>query len=218
VRPVRIVVADGAAVMRAAVRSVLEREKDFVVVEAADLDGALDAARGDAPPDVMLVDLALPPAGGIGAVKALAAAGCPEIIVWGFGTDRSLVFSAIRAGATGFLHKDISPPGLIRALRGAARGEAPLSRDLVALVIDAVHDLDAGQQARERAAALSAREREVLGRVAGGARNKQIAAALSISEFTVKRHVQNILRKLDLSSRQAAAAYYESAFAAEELR
>jgi DNA-binding NarL/FixJ family response regulator len=215
VKPTRIVVADGTTVLRAAVRSVLESEKDFDVVEVTNLADIENATAG-AVPEVALVDLDLPPRGGIVAVKDLAASGCREIIVWSFRTDRALVFAAIRAGASGFLHKEISPRGLIRALRGAARGEAPLSRDLMSLVIDAVHELDLDQRTRERTAMLSQREREVLGHVAGGARNKQIATALSISEFTVKRHVQNILRKLELPSRHAAAAYYDVGIASEK--
>jgi DNA-binding NarL/FixJ family response regulator len=79
-------------------------------------------------------------------------------------------------------------------------------------MIDALHLLEERMSARERAAVLSAREREVLACVARGARNKQIASSLFISEFTVKRHVQNILQKLELPSRRAAAAFYWAAF------
>jgi two-component system, NarL family, response regulator LiaR len=215
VRTTRILVADSATVLRVAVRTVLDSEKDFVVVEARDLADVESAAASEVP-DVALVDLDLPPRGGIAAVKELVAAGCRETIVWGFRSDRALVFAAIRAGAKGFLHKEISPQGLVRALRGAARGEAPLSRDLVSLVIDAVHNMDVGERARERTSSLSGREREVLGLVADGARNKQIASTLAISEFTVKRHVQNILQKLELPTRHAAAAYYDAALATEE--
>jgi DNA-binding NarL/FixJ family response regulator len=214
VKAIRIVVADEAAVLRAAVRSVLEREKDFDVVEAANVRGLLAAAEVELP-DVALVDLSLPPDGGISAVTELVALGCTEVIVWSFKRDRAMVFNALRAGASGYLHKEISPEGLVRALRGAARGEAPLSRDLMALVIDAIHTLDDTRHARERASALSEREREVLSHLAVGERNKQIAVSLAISEFTVKRHVQNILRKLELPSRRAAAAFYDAALAVE---
>jgi DNA-binding NarL/FixJ family response regulator len=102
-------------------------------------------------------------------------------------------------------------------LRGVSRGEAPLARDLATLMIGAMHGLEERDRAREKAAALSAREREVLAYVAQGARNRQIAQALFISEFTVKRHMQNILQKLGLPSRRAAAAFYLSAFDAGEL-
>ncbi len=84
----------------------------------------------------------------------------------------------MRAGAHGFLHKEISPEGLVRALRGVVQGEAPLSRDLASLMIDALHGYDERTHARDRAAVLSSREREVLDLIAQGARNKQIAALL----------------------------------------
>jgi two-component system nitrate/nitrite response regulator NarL len=118
------------------------------------------------------------------------------------------VLAAVRAGATGYLRKEISPAGLVRSLRGAARGESPLSRDLAALMIDAIHASEANAEMQRLARILSEREREVLDHVARGSRNKQIALALMISEFTVKRHVQNILHKLELPSRRAAAALY----------
>ena len=129
------------------------------------------------------------------------------------------VLEALTAGADGFLDKAISPTGLMRALRGMSRGETPLPRELVTVVVDAVHDFEARDRARERVVVLSAREREVLALVATGARNRQIAQELSISEFTVKRHMQNILQKLDLSSRTAAGAFYrglESGVTTEE--
>ena len=104
--------------------------------------------------------------------------------------------------------------GLVRSLRGAARGESPLSRDLAALMIDALHAAEAEMRSRDLAGLLSVREREVLDHVARGSRNREIASSLEISEFTVKRHVQNILQKLELPSRRAAAAFYASVGAA----
>lgn len=215
--PTRILIADGLTVFRAAVRTVLEREKDFHVVEAADL-GQLRSSLADGCADVALIDLDLPPSGGIEAVRTIAEScrGRTEIIVWSTSARREVVFAAVRAGACGFLSKEISAAGLIRALRGIARGEAPLSRELMSLVIEALHDLEAGRDARERSDALSSREREVLAHVARGARNKQIAATLAISEFTVKRHMQNILRKLELPNRRDAAAFYRTALRPDE--
>ena len=99
----------------------------------------------------------------------------------------------------------------MRALRGIVQGEAPLSRDLASLMIDALHGSEERVRARDRAGILSSREREVLDLVAQGARNKQIASMLTISEFTAKRHVQNILQKLELPSRRAAATFYLTA-------
>jgi DNA-binding NarL/FixJ family response regulator len=210
-----VLVADGLTVFRAAVRNVLAREKDFEVLEAASTHEVRYGAAGGAI-DIALVDLRLPPHGALDAIQALRSAGRAEVIVWSFDPDQETVFAAIRAGASGYLHKEISPAGLVRSLRGAARGEAPLSRDLMAMMIDALHGVEQRQDAREHTGALSEREREVLGHVAAGARNRQIAAELSISPFTVKRHVQNILQKLDVPSRRDAAAFYHAAFGVDE--
>ena len=211
----RILVADPLRIFRAGVRNLLAREHGFHVVEAGTLDDVLRAIEHDCP-DVALIDLELPPLGGVAAVQRLAKRCSTYTIVWSFEPSRETVLAAVRAGAHGFLHKEISPEGLVRALRGAVQGEAPLSRDLASLMIDALHGLDERTRARDRAGVLSSREREVLDLVAQGARNKQIASALTISEFTVKRHVQNILQKLELPSRKAAATFYRTAFGPEE--
>jgi DNA-binding NarL/FixJ family response regulator len=215
VRRTRILVADPLRIFRAGVRTLLERESDFEVLEAGSLDEVLATMDGDCP-DIALIDLELPPLGGVAAVQRIARQCSTYTIVWSFEPTRDTVLSAVRSGAHGFLHKEISPDGLVRALRGAVQGEAPLSRDLASLMIQALHGMDARAIARDRAAVLSAREREVLDLIAQGARNKQIAASLVISEFTVKRHVQNILQKLELPSRRAAATFYGTAFGSEE--
>ncbi len=207
----RILVADSVPIFRSAVRTLLARESDFEVDEVANLGQLAEIAAVDCP-DVALIDLDLPPEGGIAAVEYLARGCETDTIVWSFDPTRESVLAAVSAGASGYLHKEISPTGLVRALRGVVHGEAPLSRDLATLMIDALHGLEARDRARERLAALSVREREVLSLLARRARNREIAAYLSISEFTVKRHVQNILQKLALPSRQAAAEFYRVAF------
>lgn len=213
-RRTRILIADSLPIFRAGVRNLLSREGDFEVIEAANLDEVVTAVSENFP-DIALVDLNLPPSGGVTAVARLAER-CPtHTIVWSFEASRETVLAAIRAGASGYLHKEISPAGLVRSLRGVVRGEAPLARDLATLMIGALHGLEERDRVRERAAVLSAREREVLAHVARGARNRQIAQALLISEFTVKRHMQNILHKLGLPSRRAAGAFYRSAFEGE---
>ena len=211
----RILVADSLQIFRSGVRNILARDGAFAVSEAGSLEQALEEIDGDAP-DIALIDLDLPPLGGVEAVRAISSRCAAYTIVWSFRPTRETVLSSVRAGAHGFLHKEISPEGLVRALRGVVRGEAPLSRDLASLMIEALHGLDERSRARDRAAVLSPREREVLDLLAQGARNKQIASTLVISEFTVKRHVQNILQKLELPSRRAAAAFYRTAFGPEE--
>ena len=205
---VHVVLADPLPIFRAGVRNLLTRESGFRVSEAADASELMRIAATKRP-QVALVDVDLPPRGGLVAVRRLAREFDCRPIVWGFSPTSDAVFAAVRAGASGFLHKEISPPGLVRALRGLGSGEAPISRDLAALLVEALHSLDKRDRARQRAALLSTREREVLKFVARGAANKEIAAALFISEFTVKRHIQNILQKLDVSSRRAAAAFYD---------
>jgi two-component system, NarL family, nitrate/nitrite response regulator NarL len=211
VKRTSIVVADSGAIFRAGVRHLLGNESDFEVFEASNL-AELSEALEESEPDIALVDLELPPSGGVGAIAQLAPLHEARMIVWGFDATNDLVLASVTAGAKGFLAKEISPAGFIRSLRGVVRGEAPLSRGLATLMIDAVQGLQQRDQVRERAVTLSTREREVLELVAGGARNRQIAHALSISEFTVKRHMQNILHKLDLPTRRAAGLFYRSAF------
>jgi DNA-binding NarL/FixJ family response regulator len=214
-RSTRILVADPLRIFRAGVRNLLTRESGFTVIEAGNFDELLAAVVEDCP-DIALIDLDLPPFGGVKAVEKLAGRCSTYTIVWSFEPTRETVLEAVRSGAHGFLRKEISAEGLVRALRGVVQGEAPLSRDLATLMIDALHGLDERGRARDRAAVLSVREREVLELVAQGARNKQIASELTISEFTVKRHVQNILQKLELPSRRAAAAFYLTAFGPED--
>jgi NarL family two-component system response regulator LiaR len=205
-----VLVADPFAIFRAGLHNLLRRESDFKVVEASDLRATqkLVSARV---PDIVLVDLELPPVGGVAAVEWLHEHCRTHAIVWSFEPTQKTVLAAVRAGAIGYLRKDISPEGLVRALRGVISGEAPLSRDLVALMVDAIHKLSDCEETRERLAGLSSREFEVLDHVALGKRNRQIASELTISEFTVKRHVQNILGKLELRSRRDAAAFYRAA-------
>jgi DNA-binding NarL/FixJ family response regulator len=211
VRRTSIVVADAGPIFRAGVRHLLDRESDFEVLEAASFSELSETLEAEAP-DIALVDLELPPSGGVGAVAQLLPLHETRMIVWGFDATKDVVLASITAGAKGFLQKEISPAGFIRSLRGVLRGEAPLSRGLATVMIEAVHGLEERDRVRERAVTLSSREREVLALVASGARNRQIAQALSISEFTVKRHMQNILHKLDLPSRRAAGLFYRSAF------
>lgn len=209
-RAMRVLLADDLETLRSGVRELLRRENDFKVSEARDLV-ELRAAVARFSPDIVLVDLDLPPSGGIAAVAELQRSETSSI-VWSLGPNRATVLEAIRAGARGYLDKEISPQGLVRALRGVVRGEAALSRELVTLLIDALHGVEERDRVRDQAAVLSGREREVLALVSRGARNREIGEELHISEFTVKRHVQNILNKLEVPSRRSAAAVYRSAF------
>ena len=213
-RRTRILIADALPLFRTGVRNLLRRESDLDVLEASNAEQVERLLAGGCA-DIALIDLDLPPAGGLELVRRLREQCTTHVILWTLQPTRDAVLEAITAGAHGFLHKEISPSGLVRAIRGAMNGEAPLSRDLATLMIDAIHHLEERSRALERAAVLSEREKEVLAFVARGARNREIAEELTISEFTVKRHMQNILQKLDVPSRRAAAAFYRSAYRGE---
>ena len=206
----KVLVADPFAIFRAGVTNLLRRESDFAVVEAEDLP-AIQKLVGAKCPDIALIDLELPPLGGVAAVEWLEEHCSTHTIVWSFEPTRESVLGAVHAGASGYLRKDISPDGLVRSLRGVVTGQAPLSRDLATLMIEAIHRLRDREGTRERLSALSSRECEVLQHVARGARNRQIASELTISELTVKRHVQNILGKLKVRSRREAGDFYRAA-------
>lgn len=209
----RLLVADAHPLFRAGVCAALAAEHEFVVLEASsgvDVHGWLPGGF-----DVALIDLALPPVGALELVPRIRERSKAQVVVWALEPSRESVLEAITAGAHGFLQKEISREGLVRALRGARSGEAPLSRDMAGLMIAAIHALETRSRAVARAGALTEREREVLGLIARGARNREIAGELALSEFTVKRHVQNILQKLDVPSRRAAAAFYVSAYGSE---
>ena len=198
-RRTRVLLVDPLPLFRAGVRLHLEQESDFDVSEV----GRLRELRSVEPPDIALVDSSF-----AGVIELL---GDAHVIIWSFAPDPHEVLAAIQAGAHGYLRKEISVAGLVRALRALPRGEAPLSRDLVGAMIEALHRQEAHGQLEARLALLSAREREVLELIASGTRNYGIAESLSISEFTVKRHVQNILGKLGVPSRGAAGAIFRAA-------
>ena len=206
----RILVADPLLIFRSGMRSLLAGQPEFELIEAA--NGAELEAAAQQRPDVGLIDLNLPPDGGVVALRRLLEIRPIPAVIWSFEPAPDTVLAAIQAGATGYLRKEISPDGLLRALRGLLLGQAPLGRDFALLLVHEFQQVGERQRARERAAILSAREREVLELVAGGATNRDVAAGLFISELTVKRHMQNILRKLRVPSRAAAAAFYRAAF------
>jgi DNA-binding NarL/FixJ family response regulator len=206
-----VLVADPLLIFRSGMRSLLAGRPEFELVEAANA-AELELAARERRPDVGLIDLNLPPDGGIAALRRLHELRPIPAVIWSFEPSPETVLGAIRAGAAGYLRKEISPDGLLRALHGLARGQAPLGRDFAALLVREIHQVGERVRAREQAAILSTREREVLELVARGATNRDIAAQLFISELTVKRHMQNILRKLHVPSRVAAAAFYRDAF------
>jgi DNA-binding NarL/FixJ family response regulator len=207
-----IVVADGAAVFRLGAAAALG-DAGFAVVQANDRAG-LAAHVAEHRPELALLDLELPPGGGMTALDDLVGRDV-RVVMWASSPSAATVVEAVRRGASGFLEKSIHPAALVGALHGVARGESALSRTLMNRLVTGIRAAERRRHLLERTAVLSTRERDVLALVARGLGNRDIAAQLEISEFTVKRHVHNILDKLGRHSRADAAALYVDAAAAE---
>jgi two-component system, NarL family, response regulator LiaR len=203
---IRVLIADDHAVVRQGLRTFLDLQADIDVVgEAADGEEAVAAAAEHAP-DVILLDLVMPRLDGIGALRRLreAAPAARVIVLTSFGEDERL-FTALRAGASGYLLKDVEPAELVRSIRTAYGGGAPLSPAVAARVVEEL--ASGGGAGRAPADDLTPRELEVLCLIARGHSNKRIALELGVAEKTVKTHVSHVLAKLGLSDRTQAALY-----------
>jgi DNA-binding NarL/FixJ family response regulator len=200
---IRVVLADDHAVVRQGLRTFLDLQEDIeVVAEAADGETAVGATlRTD--PDVVLLDLVMPGLDGVGVLGRLRArdARARVIVLTSFGDDDKL-FAALRAGAAGYLLKDVEPSELVRAIRSAHAGQSPLSPVIATRVVEEVAH-GGGAAPGE----LTPRELDVLTLIARGRSNKVIARELGVAEKTVKTHVSHILGKLGLTDRTQAALY-----------
>jgi DNA-binding NarL/FixJ family response regulator len=211
---VRVLVADDQALVRAGFRLVLETRPDIdVVAEAADGEEAIRLARHHRP-DVALLDVRMPGTDGIAATERIVTAGLPTrvIVLTTFDLD-DYVNSALRAGASGFLLKDVRPADLVDAIRVVAAGDAVLAPTVTRRLIERYVTVSPGATsgAGARLAELTEREQEVLALVGRALSNSEIAQRLYVAETTVKTHVSAILRKLHLRDRvQLVVVAYES--------
>jgi DNA-binding NarL/FixJ family response regulator len=213
---VRVVIADDQALVRAGFRMILDAEDDLEIVgEAADGAEAVERVLA-LRPDVVLMDIRMPRLDGIEATRRIAGGnGEPRVRVLMLTTFdlNEYVFEALRAGASGFLLKDVPPEQLAAGIRVVARGEALLSPSITRRVIEEFTRARRVQPAATPAALeqLTARELEVFRCIARGLSNAEIAAELVVSETTVKTHVARLLMKLDLRDRvQAVVLAYET--------
>ncbi|WP_329593284.1 response regulator transcription factor [Streptomyces sp. NBC_01362] len=201
---IRVLVVDDHQVVRRGLRTFLEIQDDIEVVgEAA--DGAEGVARTEElRPDVVLMDIKMPGTDGIEALRRLRELENPAkvLIVTSF-TEQRTVVPALRAGASGYVYKDVDPDALAGAIRSVYAGHVLLQPEVAGALL-AQEDSGSGTG---RGSTLTEREREVLGLIADGRSNREIARALVLSEKTVKTHVSNILMKLDLSDRTQAALW-----------
>ena len=211
---VRVLIADDQTLVRAGFRKILEADAEIEVVgEAADGMEAVEAARALAP-DVVLMDIRMPRLDGLEATRRLAGQGkdSPRVLVLTtFGLEE-YVYDALRAGASGFLLKDVPPEQLLAGVHVVARGDALLDPAITRSVIE---EFAAKPAVRRELAAkldeLTPRESEVFSLVARGLSNAEIARELVVSEGTVKSHVAHVLLKLGLRDRVQSVIYaYES--------
>ncbi|MET9350506.1 response regulator transcription factor [Streptomyces termitum] len=203
-KPIRVLLVDDHQVVRRGLRTFLEVQDDIAVVGEAG-DGAEGVARAEElRPDVVLMDIKMPGTDGIEALRRLRALDNPArvLIVTSF-TEQRTVVPALRAGASGYVYKDIDPDALAGAIRSVHAGHVLLQPE----VAGALLAQDDAQGGTGRGTTLTEREREVLGLIADGRSNREIARALVLSEKTVKTHVSNILMKLDLADRTQAALW-----------
>lgn len=207
-RPISVLLVDDHTLFRSGIRSLLQRHPEFDVVgEAADGVEGIKRAKQLAP-QVVLLDLNMPGMSGLETLHLLLQ-DCPDsaIVMLTVSEDAQDLAAALKAGASGYLLKNIDTDYLTRAVRRAAAGETVVAE---AMTSKLVAQLQAGARPAEPASEidrLTPREKEILECLARGESNKVIARSLELSESTVKIHVQNVLKKLNLSSRVQAAVF-----------
>ena len=206
-RPLRLLVVDDHEIVRQGLAALLDRRPEFTVVaEAGTVAEAIAAARRFQP-DLVVMDVRLPDGSGIEACREIRAE-MPQtrVVMLTSYPDEEAVLSAIIAGASGYLLKQVRGRDLVSALEAVARGDSLLDPAVTERVLERVRRAAAGGE-QDELAQLTAQERKILLLVAEGKTNKEIAAEVFLSDKTVKNYVSSILAKLDLQRRAQAAAF-----------
>ncbi|MYN10135.1 response regulator [Pseudoduganella aquatica] len=206
-KPITVLLVDDHTLFRSGVKSLLQRHPEFVVVgEAADGVEGIKRAQ-QLQPQVVLLDLNMPGMSGVETLQ-LMQQDCPDsaIVMLTVSEDATDLSVALRAGASGYLLKNIDTEALTRAIRRAADGQTVVAEAMTAKLVAQLHGAPATPAASELDK-LTPRERDIIAGLARGESNKLIARSLELSESTVKIHVQNVLKKLKLNSRVQAAVY-----------
>ena len=205
---IRIVLVDDHSLCRAALSELLERRGGMQIVgRTGNADEAIRLAR-DEKPDLLVMDLRMPDADGLVILGRMrdAAMTTPVIILTVSDAEEDMG-AALRAGARGYLLKDMEPDDVVEAIQRAARGELAIAPAMTLKLAHMLQTVQRNNTMEDPLAALTVREREILQHLSRGETNKAIARALNISHDTVKLHVRHILAKLNLTSRVEAAVY-----------
>ena len=202
--PLRVVVADDHAAVRAGISAILATASVAIVAEASDGASAVAAARRHRP-DVVLMDVRMPGTNGIEATREITADGSSRVLILSTFDHDEYVLGALRAGAAGFVLKSDDAETIISAVQAVAAGESVLARGVTGTVVAALAATEAPAPEPDAVGALTARERDVLDALGDGLSNAEIARTLFIGETTVKTHVSRVLAKLGVSSRNRAA-------------
>ena len=205
---IRVLIADDHALFRRAIQAVLSDEEDIEVVgEAGDGNEAVALAVEHAP-DVILLDVNMPKLGGIDAARAIKEQlPSAQVVMFTVSDEESDLFEAIKAGASGYLLKEVDPSEVAGAVRQIQAGQSLLSPAVASKLVSEFASMAKRSDERAMRPKLTDRELEVLGLAADGLTNRQIGRKLHISENTVKNHMRNILEKLHLHSRMEAVLY-----------
>jgi DNA-binding NarL/FixJ family response regulator len=210
---VRVLICDDQALVRGGFRAILDARPEIEVVGEAENGAQAVALAERRHPDVILMDIRMPVLDGIEATRKLVADGSQArvIVLTTFDLDE-YVHAAIRAGASGFLLKDVTPAKLVEAIGIVAQGDALLAPSVTRRLLERfAATLPVSDQSSDALAELTAREIEVLRLLAGGLSNAEIAAELVVTEATVKTHISSVLRKLGLRDRvQAVIVAYQT--------
>jgi DNA-binding NarL/FixJ family response regulator len=191
-----ILVADDHQIVRQGLKRLLSKRGDFAIVaEASDGEQAVEIATRHQP-DVVLMDISMPRLSGIDATRRIAAGGRSKILALSMHDSQSYVEEALRAGASGYVHKNASAEDLFSAIDAVRTGESYLSPTVTQQVVDAI--ARPGERPSSAVSALTQREREVLKLIADGLSSKEIAVQLGVSLKTIESHRANLMDKLDI--------------------
>ncbi len=205
---IKVIIVDDHPLVREGLRKVLEFDKEIVVIdEAGDGQGAINLVRR-LRPDVILMDINMPGTNGIEATRVIKRE-MPNvgIIALTIHEEEEYVFELVRAGVSGYVLKDISPSKLIESIKTVAKGQSVIDPSITNKIFGEISRMSNNRRVREDWQTLTEREMDVLKQISKGLSNKEIAKSLTISEKTVKNHITNIFRKLQVDDRTQALLF-----------